>query len=223
MKDAALEVEIFTEAEKEIVRTEFRYERRRHDGDSQTLFTEQNIDSTQNDLTKNVTTKSVILAPFNSTKSHISDLHSSVEDALQDRKDKLRFAAKVRDIDRQYEKNNNCELDNGVYNKLACASSRSQDADDDSNSLSSSFRHNRDLDPHNSSAAGVSEVSDEEGPNRPRRLDPPARPPPTTSASSHAHTSSSPTPTPPPLPVETISISTAPFLSSNRLRHRPTG
>lgn len=27
------------------------------------------------------------------------------------------YEAKVREIDRQYERNNNCELDNGVYNK----------------------------------------------------------------------------------------------------------
>jgi hypothetical protein len=30
----------------------------------------------------------------------------------------IRFAARVKDIDRQYEMNNNCELDNGVYNKF---------------------------------------------------------------------------------------------------------
>ena len=30
----------------------------------------------------------------------------------------FRFNARVRDADRQYEQNNNCELDNGVYNKF---------------------------------------------------------------------------------------------------------
>lgn len=28
----------------------------------------------------------------------------------------IKFIAKVKDLDREYEKNNNCELDNGVYN-----------------------------------------------------------------------------------------------------------
>jgi hypothetical protein len=39
-----------------------------------------------------------------------------VEDLVVNRKI-LKFAHKVKEIDRQYEKNNNCELDNGVYNK----------------------------------------------------------------------------------------------------------
>ena len=30
----------------------------------------------------------------------------------------IRFAGRVKDIDRQYEINNNCEIDNGVYNKF---------------------------------------------------------------------------------------------------------
>ena len=31
----------------------------------------------------------------------------------------IKWAGKVRDVDRQYEKNNNCDVDNGVYNKFA--------------------------------------------------------------------------------------------------------
>jgi hypothetical protein len=34
----------------------------------------------------------------------------------------IRFNAKCRDFNRQYEMNNNCELDNGVYNKFMCSS-----------------------------------------------------------------------------------------------------
>jgi len=30
----------------------------------------------------------------------------------------IRYAPRVKDINRQYEMNNNCELDNGVYNKF---------------------------------------------------------------------------------------------------------
>jgi hypothetical protein len=36
-------------------------------------FTEYGLETTQNSLLKNATTKSVILAPFNSTLTHISD------------------------------------------------------------------------------------------------------------------------------------------------------
>ena len=30
----------------------------------------------------------------------------------------IKFSSKVREVDRQYERNNNCDLDNGVYNKV---------------------------------------------------------------------------------------------------------
>lgn len=32
--------------------------------------------------------------------------------------DVLKLAPRIREVDRQYEYNNNCELDNGVYNKF---------------------------------------------------------------------------------------------------------
>lgn len=38
--------------------------------------------------------------------------------ALLQSKRCLKFAARVRDVDKQYEINNNAELDNGVYHKL---------------------------------------------------------------------------------------------------------
>jgi hypothetical protein len=75
--------------------------------------------TTQNSLYKNNTTKSVILAPFNSTKSHISDnfyLDESVQEILMPR-DVLVFADKCKEVNRQYMLNNNAELDNGVYNE----------------------------------------------------------------------------------------------------------
>jgi hypothetical protein len=34
----------------------------------------------------------------------------------------IQFNPRVRDVDRQYEMNNNCEVDNGVYNKCAANS-----------------------------------------------------------------------------------------------------
>lgn len=77
------------------------------------------LNSTQNSLIKNASTKSVILAPFNSTRSHIDDnfhMRKSIQDLLIDKKN-IKFAAKVKEIDRQYEANNNAELDNGVYHQ----------------------------------------------------------------------------------------------------------
>eukprot|EP01022_Parablepharisma_sp_SALTPOND_P025584 TRINITY_DN5_c0_g2_i1.p1 TRINITY_DN5_c0_g2~~TRINITY_DN5_c0_g2_i1.p1 ORF type:complete len:1045 (-),score=116.51 TRINITY_DN5_c0_g2_i1:7703-10837(-) len=159
---------IFTEEEIEAVMKEYEYTRKEGNIENRTLFTEQNIDSTVNDLTKNITTKSIILAPFNSTKSNISGIDPSVEKILKDKKEVIKFAAKVRDIDRQYEKNNNGEIDNGVYNKLVCASSHNS-------SRSSSSLLGSELDPYNSSANLNSLASEEESKHLPREEHLPAK------------------------------------------------
>ena len=45
----------------------------------------------------------------------------------------MRFEVKVRELDRQYEMNNNGELDNGVYNKFVNNSIRNDDDGDKAN------------------------------------------------------------------------------------------
>lgn len=80
------------------------------------FFTEHKLDSTQNSLVRNRTTKSVILAPFNSTLTHISEGYE--EPQIVKKKDMIKFGVKVKDVDRQYEANNNWELDNGVFNEF---------------------------------------------------------------------------------------------------------
>jgi hypothetical protein len=105
-----------------LIKTEYTYnDARRYnrniDGTYQDPFTELNLDSTQNELCKNASTKSVILAPFNSTMTHMSSGNfSSVEELFVSNR-VLKFAAMCRDKDRAYEQNNNKDLDNGVFNK----------------------------------------------------------------------------------------------------------
>lgn len=118
-------VEVFTFEEKEKIKGEFTYNQRANrnqplgEGPISTIdsdwFIEQSIDASQSDLTRNVSTKSVILAPFNSTLSHQSDSQDAVEPPVVDRR-VVRFASKVKDVDRVYERNNNSKIDNGVYN-----------------------------------------------------------------------------------------------------------
>ncbi len=135
MQNIVRHISLFTEAEKEVVRKEYCYSRKGAT-DTNTLFTEQNIDSTQNDLTRNMTEKSVILAPFNTTKgeSQKSDRNAP----MLEKRTAIRFSGKVRDVDRQYEKNNNGDVDNGVYNQLVCGSKEDCGADSPS-SLDASF------------------------------------------------------------------------------------
>ena len=67
-------VEIFSDHEKNKICGEFEYyNQKKEDNHGDDPFLEQMLVTTQNSVMKNNTTKSVILAPFNSTKSHISD------------------------------------------------------------------------------------------------------------------------------------------------------
>lgn len=90
------------------------------------------LQTTQNSLLKNNSTKSVILAPFNSTKSHISDNFykcDSVQDIMMP-KDILMFSDKCKEVNRQYMLNNNAELDNGVYNENEADKKEEEKQDD---------------------------------------------------------------------------------------------
>ncbi len=126
MQDIPVLVNVFTEQEKDKVIQEFAYYNFKNDQGTSSgevlhtdPFTEQMLNSTQNSLIKNASTKSIILAPFNSTRSHIDDNHhmrKSIQELMVDKK-QIKYAAKVKEIDRQYEANNNAELDNGVYHQ----------------------------------------------------------------------------------------------------------
>ena len=119
-------VSIFTEAEKKNIIEEFEYynvrkERSFDPEDGYVMptdpFAEHMLSSTQNCGLKNVSSRSIILAPFNSTRSHLElDNDNEIVQRLMQPKNVIRFEAKVKEIERQYEMNNNAELDNGVYN-----------------------------------------------------------------------------------------------------------
>ena len=89
------------------------------------MFTEHQLDSIQKSFQKNCETKSVVLAPFNSTISDLNEngdpknfvLSDSIKNLIMP-KNIIKFGARVRDIDKQYEINNNADLDNGVFHKL---------------------------------------------------------------------------------------------------------
>ena len=80
-------------------------------------FTEHNIDSVYNTL-KNASEKSIILAPFNSTQSEdFGSFKKRIQPMMFEKNLVLRLSRLCREIDRQYEFNNNGQLDNGVYHK----------------------------------------------------------------------------------------------------------
>jgi len=119
MRDAKDTVELYTNAEKNYMRGQIK--------DQANLNGLKDIDQLlqtweNNDL-KNQETKSVILAPFNSTKSNLAEIeaHYSIPKEIKEMiqsKSCLKFSHKCREIDKQYEVNNNAELDNGVYHEF---------------------------------------------------------------------------------------------------------
>ena len=115
-------------------------------------FTEHHLDTSVNELTRNDTSKSVILAPFNSTQTDKSFILA--EETLP--RNVIKFGAKVREIDRQFERNNNCELDNGVYNKLEANMQAGEGAES-----------NNQFDPFASNGQDLPSLD----PNSPRELD----------------------------------------------------
>jgi hypothetical protein len=93
-------------------------------------FTEHNLESVYNSL-KNITSKSVILAPFNSTQSQMDvSMQESFHKLVIEKMMVLKFARRCREIDRQYEFNNNGDLDNGVYHKFVYNSDEGDSGDD---------------------------------------------------------------------------------------------
>jgi hypothetical protein len=50
----------------------------------------------------------------------------------------IKYANRVKDLNRQYEMNNNCDFDNGVYNKFVNqSSSEEEDGDDEPSDVDS--------------------------------------------------------------------------------------
>jgi hypothetical protein len=50
---------------------------------------------------------------------------------MEEKREVIKFAARCRDQDRQYEINNNAELDNGVYHKFVYSSKDGNEANED--------------------------------------------------------------------------------------------
>ena len=105
-----LSLDIFNDAEKEVIRSEFTYndpsrfnrnEKIKPDEEPWDCFTELNLDSMDCTL-RNASEKSLILAPFNSTMSDVDQFFKSAlaMAPMEDKKDILKFAARCRDQDR---------------------------------------------------------------------------------------------------------------------------
>lgn len=116
-------LQLFNDQEREMIKKEYtyndpsRYNRNENEEEPIDCFTEHNIDSVYNTM-KNCSEKSIILAPFNSTQSGDMDLFKKqIKPMMREKNQVMRLSRLCREIDRQYEFNNNGQLDNGVYHK----------------------------------------------------------------------------------------------------------
>lgn len=93
----------------------------RRANDLNTEFTECSLKTHENSLMKNDSTKSVILCPFNTQTGDktAANILKQAEGLMEDKDIMIRFHARVRELDRNYEKLNNQDFDNGVYHKYA--------------------------------------------------------------------------------------------------------
>eukprot|EP00826_Nyctotherus_ovalis_P063961 TRINITY_DN9376_c0_g6_i2.p1 TRINITY_DN9376_c0_g6~~TRINITY_DN9376_c0_g6_i2.p1 ORF type:complete len:698 (-),score=145.22 TRINITY_DN9376_c0_g6_i2:236-2329(-) len=114
MRKVVSETSVFTRKEKESFgKQEWA------NAEGKSVFTEQNLEADGDEVGRNSTTKSAVLGPFNTTLSdhEIVDVDTEGYEVL-DKEKAIKFSVKVKDLDRQYEKDNNGEIDNGIYINL---------------------------------------------------------------------------------------------------------
>lgn len=129
-------VDIFDESERDLLRQDFNYSvdagkpqtksPKSYDHENlNTQFTEYSIQSTfEKQLLKNSSSRSVVLCPFASihkqevVNNNILLNDPEIKRMLVDRRI-IHYDVHVREINREYEKFNNQNFDNGVYHKFA--------------------------------------------------------------------------------------------------------
>jgi hypothetical protein len=109
---------LFTREEAEAIRKEYDFKDRlleKAEDASSSIFTEHNLDTTENgsDIGLDLS-KSTILAPFNTPEAEEKLFIENLEENMQSKK-VVKFSSKIREFDRRYERDNNSQLDNGVY------------------------------------------------------------------------------------------------------------
>ena len=120
LKDINPHLPIFTHEEIEAIKNEYRFKGPTNDSlnsseSISSIFTEHKLDTMENEAENDLNqSKSTVLAPFNSLETEQERFIRGIERGVQPKK-MLKFSSKLREYDRRYERNNNSQLDNGVY------------------------------------------------------------------------------------------------------------
>jgi serine/threonine protein kinase len=114
---------LFANAERTVLSKSNIDYRNAHKDDLIENFTLKYLDTNQESENQNVSTKSHILAPFNSTIKHKKNLSnkfsnafnfSNTQNLILVENDVIKFIGKAKEANRNYELNNNGEIDNGI-------------------------------------------------------------------------------------------------------------
>ena len=109
------EYNLFTNAEKLLLsKSNIDYRFINFKNDNFEVFDLRNLDTRKEDEKINVTTKSSILAPFNSSICSKDNNNNSFDSDLMVKNNLIKFNIKLKEINRNYEFNNNGEIDNGI-------------------------------------------------------------------------------------------------------------
>eukprot|EP00826_Nyctotherus_ovalis_P045050 TRINITY_DN4930_c0_g1_i10.p1 TRINITY_DN4930_c0_g1~~TRINITY_DN4930_c0_g1_i10.p1 ORF type:complete len:487 (-),score=150.53 TRINITY_DN4930_c0_g1_i10:288-1748(-) len=120
MRRATTATSLFTREERESCREVWL------DSEAASTLTGQSLESVRSEP------KSLVLGPFNTTLSERGMTELVPEECdLVDKRKVIKFMGKVREADDKYEKDNNGEIDNGIYTKLIHNSNESSDNEEE--------------------------------------------------------------------------------------------
>ena len=87
------------------------------------VFTVHHLDTTKNDEVGSDLSKSIILDPFNTNNPHPDEYIKEIRPLVISKRI-IKFSSKLREVDRQYESDNNSNIDNGIYVNMAPTASK---------------------------------------------------------------------------------------------------
>jgi hypothetical protein len=107
---------LFTNAEKVLLaKSNVDYRDINNKNDMVEYFDLRNLDTSEEIGNKNINSKSLILAPFNSSMTKDKENEYDYNNkSLIIKNNVIKFSAKVKELNRNYELNNNGEIDNGI-------------------------------------------------------------------------------------------------------------
>jgi len=108
---------LFSEEEIDRIRKDYNFKERQKDlsvSDDNSIFTVHNLDTENNE--EEELSRSIVMAPYNTNESDEENFVETIESLILNKRT-IKFSSKLREINREYERDNNSKIDNGIYLK----------------------------------------------------------------------------------------------------------